>query len=182
MRRWISLVLTLVSGCAQIFGIEQTTGAPVQSDAAVDTPGIDTQTCFGGDARVIDPTYGHCYTLFLTAKTYAAARADCDLQGVHLARIANATENDIVSTLIGANGVAFLAGNDLGAEGTFLWDDGTVPVFTNWNTGEPNNGGGLYEEDCMVMTGVTGGRWDDRPCAPETNTVDGEYAYVCEHD
>ena len=45
-----------------------------------------------------------------------------------------------VNTWIGAS--------DLVTEGTFLWDDGSALLFTNWHTGEPNAGGSgaTYQE------------------------------------
>ncbi|CAI9534629.1 unnamed protein product, partial [Staurois parvus] len=52
--------------------------------------------------------------------------------------------------------------------GTWKWVDETVPTFTNWNRGEPNN----YDarEHCTEM--IAGG-WNDLDCG---NTID----YICE--
>ena len=55
-------------------------------------------------------------------------------------------------------------------------------VLTNWNTGEPNNGAGVYEEDCIVIHGMLAGKWDDRPCAPGGAAIEGVYPIVCERD
>lgn len=68
-----------------------------------------------------------------------------------------------------------LGANDLGAEGTFVWDDGTILEYMNWNTGSPDSGGGTVDEDCVVIDVAAGGGWDDRPCS-------GAFAFVCERE
>jgi len=172
------------SGCAQIAGLDETSA---RHDGSIDAPlvrrdaGIDTFMCSGGDVAMGEPNTGHCYTFYMTAMGRDAARSVCQAAGAHLARIESAIESTLIQNLIGAQTLAFLGGNDEGAEGTFVWDDGSQIVLTNWNTGEPNNGAGMFEEDCIVMSGPNGGRWDDRPCsAAITTLVPGEYPFVCE--
>ncbi|MEZ4239926.1 MAG: MopE-related protein [Myxococcota bacterium] len=60
-------------------------------------------------------------------------------------------------------------------EDDWRWADGTAPTWTNWRTGEPNNGfyGGVQhaEEDCVEVE-ITG-LWDDQDCADP-------HDYACE--
>jgi hypothetical protein len=171
-----------LGGCAQIFGLEATTGS---SDAQVDArPLPDAQACLGGDARSVDPATGHCYVFFATPMTRDAARSVCSGLGpaTRLASIQSASESAVITSLIGANN-ALIGGSDEVTEGTFIWEDGSPVLLTNWNAGEPNNAVGQFEEDCIVVLGSRGGVWNDVPCAPPpVPSVLGTYPFVCERD
>ena len=142
----------------------------------------DARRCTGGDSNVTDAS-GNCFILFKTAKTFNAAKAACVAINAHLAKIENATQNDLVATL-GAGYDMFLGATDVVTEGTFLWQDNTPLTFKMFHAGEPNNsGGGGYQEDCLVMAGLRtpADTWDDRPCTTGLAPVAaGSYAYVCE--
>lgn len=175
--------LLLASGCAQLFGLDETTApsTPVDGPAQSDGPPVDARVCAGGDARTTDPATGHCYILFVVPQIRDVARTTCSNLNGRLASVDSANENAVIAGLIGPND-AFLGGNDEAVEGTFVWDDGTSFLLTNWNTGEPNNALGMFEEDCIVMlnnTTAAPGKWDDRPCAPGPVGT-GSYAFVCE--
>ncbi len=184
MRAWL-LVLVNAIGCAQLLGIDETTSGNAVTDAGTDArrdaPLADARACTEGDARVTDPMTGACYSLFTTPHTRDEARTTCNALGggAMLATVQTGGENQLLTTLIGQTS-AFLGGNDELTEGAFKWDDGTDVVLTNWSTGEPNNGLGMFEEDCIVIHGTLAGKWDDRPCAPSAATVDGAYAFICE--
>ena len=191
--RWWCLVCLHAIGCAQLFGIEQTTSPPPQ-DGSIDGRPIDARkidapldaprVCAGGDARVSDPMTGACYMLFTGEKSRNDARTTCSGLGggAMLASVQSNAESQLLIALIGQSSV-FLGGSDELVEGSFKWEDGSAVVLTNWNTGEPNNGTGLLEEDCIVMHGMLAGKWDDRPCAPTSGTmVAGAYSFVCEQD
>ena len=67
----------------------------------------------------------------------------------------------------------WFAANDANYEGEWV-NDGIPLVYTNWATGEPNDG--VYGQDCaatnhQVQYGL--GRWDDAGC-------DQPFPYVCE--
>src|SRR5262249_28978064 len=151
----------------------------VGSDAASPP---DAQPCVGGDARAVDPATGACYVFFATPMTRDAARLACRNLGaaVRLASIQSASENAVILGLIGTNDV-FIGASDEVTEGTFVWDDGTPFSLTNWNAGEPNNGGGMFEEDCVEVLGSRNGVWNDIPCAPPPVGL-GSYPFVCERD
>ena len=184
MRAWC-LVAVCSTGCAQLAGIDETSARDAATDATVDARSdgtIDAAVCAGGDARVTDPMTGACYTFFMAPQSRNDARATCSGlgSGTSLASVQSAAENQLLATLVGA-GIAFVGGNDELTEGAFKWEDGSDVVLTNWNTGEPNNGAGTYEEDCIVINGALAGKWDDRPCAPGAG-IEGAYPFVCERD
>mmetsp|Transcript_8647 Transcript_8647/g.22038 ORF Transcript_8647/g.22038 Transcript_8647/m.22038 type:complete len:267 (-) Transcript_8647:248-1048(-) len=95
----------------------------------------------------------------------------------YLASINSQEENDfLVNELKNDHGYAtddqaWIGGNDMAEEGTFEWWDGYAAktvfygpgaksgVYSNWQTGEPNNNG---EEDCVGMNGH--GYWNDDNC------------------
>jgi lectin-like protein len=179
---WPVPTLLVLGGCAQIVGIETTQGRPdARIDAAMnDAPG--PPPCFGGDARGVDPVTGACYVFFATPMIRDAARSACRGLGAttRLASIQSASENALITNLVGTADV-FLGGSDEVTEGVFVWDDGTPVQLTNWNTGEPNNGAGQFEEDCIQLLGSRGGVWNDIPCAPPPVNL-GSYPFVCERD
>ena len=146
-------------------------------DAAIDGPPIDARPCPGAK----DPG-GTCFILVPGPKVAADAEADCVAMGGHLATIANAQENATVAALVASTPSAFLGASDVVTENTFQWTDGSALTYTNWRSGEPNNGGtgATYQEDCVVIQGLLGGVWDDRPCAPPPAGA-GSYAYVCSY-
>ena len=66
-----------------------------------------------------------------------------------------------------------------------MWDDGTPLGYSNWHTGEPNNGGSgaTYQEDCTIIAGArVGAQWDDRPCDASEVPNSGTFAYLCDID
>ncbi len=177
------LALLALGGCAQIFGLDATSQSTpdARPDAAVIRPD-GPPACTGGDARSVDPATGACYVFFATPMTRDAARTTCQGLGAatRLAGIQSVSENTLITTLIGTS-EAFLGGSDELVESSFVWDDGTPVQLTRWNTGEPNNGVGQFEEDCIVLLGALGGVWDDRPCAPPPVDT-GAYPFVCERN
>jgi hypothetical protein len=54
--------------------------------------------------------------------------------------------------------------NDQATEGLYTWPTGAVPLFTKWAPGQPDNGGGGPQEDCVRWR--SDATWDDTDCAP----------------
>ncbi|MAU93121.1 MAG: hypothetical protein CMJ93_02785 [Planctomycetes bacterium] len=110
-------------------------------------------------ATAINPNNGHPYAL-LGASDFAAAEAVAQDMGGHLVSITDLSENDWIRTQFGTvSGVSndfWLGYNDVLSEGNFVWSNGEVTNYENWNTGEPNNSG---NEDYVQMTST--GRWND---------------------
>lgn len=155
----------------------QTPDSGLTFDASLDAPPVDARPCPGAK----DPG-GTCFVLVTGPAVRADAEADCVAMGGHLATVRTAQENATLAALVATTPSAFLGATDAVTEGTFLWPDGSALTYTNWRTGEPNNGGPMatYEEDCVVIQGLLGGVWDDRPCAPPPVGA-GSYAYVCSY-
>ena len=165
MRLW-PYALLLVASCGVKLGQGNgdapdgsTTGAP------------DARSCMGG-AHVTDAN-GSCFVFFLGPKAQAGAAADCAAIGGHLAAITSAETNALVTTIL-SNKNTFIGATDAVTEGAFVWHDANPLTYTNWRTGEPNNGGGSAQEQCAIILGAENGKWDDRPCG-------NSYAYLCQY-
>ena len=185
----IAATAAVVLGCGARVGGDVVDAGDDAVDARADArPGIpdatplppDAAPCTGGNAHAVDGTT--CYEAFTAVpQTWADAQSICAGRGGALVRIDSDTENAIVTGLANGNR-AWIGGNDLTTEGTFLWTDGTTfaVTYTNWRTGEPNNGNGNFQEDCALIEAA--GTWYDRPCddAVAGATVPGSYNYVCE--
>jgi len=153
--------------------------APEFHDAPIDA-GIDARPCTGGDANAMDGT--SCLVFVKDAVDHDTAFAACAAMNARMVKIDSATTNAAVAKLA-AGSDTFIGATDTATEGTFVWDDGTPLVFTNFRTGEPNNGSGQYQEDCLVIEAskTPDDTWDDRPCAPVPNVGGGNYAYMCQY-
>jgi hypothetical protein len=140
----------------------------------------DARLCAGGDARAVDASTGSCFVYFAGPATYAEAEAACAAFGSSLAVIKSAATNAVVLSLVGQSD-AFVGATDLVQENAFRWHTGELVSagYSNWRSGEPNNGMGSYEEDCMIIEGSRGGTWDDRPCTRQGSGA-GAYPYVCQ--
>lgn len=138
---------------------------------------VDAVPCVAGDARVVDPASGHCYTLHLAGLAWQNAQDACVAlgPGTHLATIASQEENDVVFSIVGT-GRTWMGGSDSAAEGVWVWIDGTAWAYTKWRSGEPGNGGGgVPGEDCLEMASAGAGEWNDNECYVAAR-------YVCERD
>ncbi|HSD91110.1 MAG TPA: C-type lectin domain-containing protein [Kofleriaceae bacterium] len=157
------------------------TDAKIYRDAAVDSPPIG-RACTGGTAAMTAPD-GSCFVFVSTPVTYLQARAACQAMTAHLAYLKTAALDTAAEALIGAANT-WIGANDMATEGTFVWDDGSALVFTNWHTGEPNSGGtgATYQEDCVIIAGArVDKQWDDRPCDATEIATSGSFAYLCQY-
>ena len=135
--------------------------------------------CTGGDAHALAPD-GKCLEWFAGPAMWTDARTACEAAGGELASIPSAAVDGVAEPLCGTTDT-FTGGNDRGIEGTFVWLDGQPFTYTNWEAGEPSNGGGQYEEDCLVIAASRAAKgWDDRPCDASQVPNAGSYAYLCE--
>ena len=185
MRRAAIAVLAL-AGCDARLGSGGETadaGDPVDAkvwrDAGIDAP-VDARACVGGDIAMVAPD-GSCLVLVTTPRTYVDARAACTAMNAHLAYLKSAAVDLFAIAMVGERDV-FVGGSDRTAEGTFVWDDNSALVYTNWGTDEPNNGDGSYQEDCIVIAGLKiEKKWDDRPCDPTEVPTSGSFPYLCQY-
>ncbi|XP_022791510.1 CD209 antigen-like isoform X2 [Stylophora pistillata] len=104
------------------------------------------------------------------SKTWLQAQTFCRSLKGELVKINSAEENDFVWDLVKRQATSVwyvwigLKWNST-ANG-FYWYDHSVPVYNNWNTGEPN---GRASEPCGLMYGPSSapslhGRWNDATC------------------
>ena len=109
------------------------------------------------------PATATCYAAFDDeVTTFAAAQAACIAAGGHLATITSAGEQALVSSVQNPAQNPWIGGTDAAVEGTFTWLTGEAFAFTSFAPGEPDNGGGVTEQDCLDLT--TGGAWSDVAC------------------
>ena len=123
-------------------------------------------------ATVIDELVwnGHRYYL-ISENTASRAELEAQSLGGHLTAINTQQEHDFLWSTWGGNrgtGLGLWIGlTDRAAEGTWVWMNGDPVTFTNWASGEPNNGTGRYLEDFVNMDSrfSTSGKWNDVPDA-----------------
>ena len=115
----------------------------------------------GSMADITNPANGHRYLAY-QGTTWTASEAIAVSLGSHLVTIDNQAENDWIratfGNLLGVDRRIWIGFNDMALEGAFAWADGRSVTFTNWNPGEPNNGGA--GEDFAEFLG-SNGRWND---------------------
>jgi hypothetical protein len=108
---------------------------------------------------------GHAYELVANALNWDAARTAAATRtygGVagHLATITSAEEQSFINTTFGTSRQVWLGGvqsaDSPEPAAGFSWITGEAFSYTNWNGGEPNNGGGA--EDVIELTN---GVWND---------------------
>ncbi|MBM3403341.1 MAG: T9SS type A sorting domain-containing protein [Bacteroidetes bacterium] len=140
--------------------------------------------------RAISMSLGHFYEYisgainWTNANTAAAARTYFGLPG-YLATITSATENATCQSTASGNN-AWIGASDAASEGVWRWVTGPEagiqfwqgnwtgnPVngmYSNWNSGEPNNSGGVEHYGHIWNTGT----WNDY--LGGTNTISGYLA------
>jgi cysteine-rich repeat protein len=147
---------------------------------AADFPGAVAAGTFLGDCYLVfdlDPDIGCAEAEAETACTSLAQEGSA-----HLASLGSGAENDFVRDLASAAGVqvTWIGLDDLTAEGTYSWTDGTAFAYANWAAGEPTDADADPDDpnDCVSVDTEPAspgyGWWDDRPPG---STV----PYVCEY-
>jgi hypothetical protein len=115
------------------------------------------------------------FHLRTTVRTWQAAKQACADEGMTLASVFSAEEDQQINALVN-NQVEFvwLGGNDVASEGNWVWDASgeSIGPYTNWANNEPNNEGGI--EHVMLK--------DFRPNPPAWVDAKDFYerAYVCQ--
>ncbi|XP_071955735.1 alpha-N-acetylgalactosamine-specific lectin-like [Antedon mediterranea] len=131
------------------------------------------------------PYLNNCYRIFAEKVTWGTAESKCRnwAPHAHLVSIRNTDENHFVSRLwnTATHGLTttdsvtsyWIGLTDSTHEGRFLWSDGnSLPTYTNWDSGEPNNYKG--REDCVSVWDKNNSqeKWNDIPCS-------FRHGYVC---
>ncbi len=109
----------------------------------------------------------HYYeAVFNSSVTWIQARDAAIAAGGHLATITSAEENAFVWSLCGS-GLLFLGGyqsfSASSPSSDWAWVTGEAWSYTNWNAGEPNDGGGFDESDHseQYLEMYSSGVWND---------------------
>jgi C-type mannose receptor len=103
-----------------------------------------------------------CYQYFDTVQDWNTASTSCINNNGWLVTIHNLEENNYLYYNSIQSSSYWIGYNDVAAEGTFVWANGDSSIYTNWNSGEPNN----YEnnQDCTTLGGNHLSKWDDGGC------------------
>ena len=140
-------------------------------------------------APIYDPVNNLTYVRDATARTWNDAQAAAVAQGGNLARVRDAGANEAIRAA--SNGGGWIGATDQAVEGDWRWSNNNdqfwqglaanatppgMPVggrYTNWNGGEPNDGGDWGDEGCVELR--SDGRWNDTSCGDWKH-------YLCEYD
>ncbi|XP_073506996.1 uncharacterized protein [Phyllobates terribilis] len=107
-----------------------------------------------------------CYFFSASHQSWGNSQKECSKRDSSLLILKSNMELDTLRPLTGNK--RFWIGLRRGNGDTWLWVDGTIAAYTNWNKGEPNNV--AQREHCTEM--ITGG-WNDLDC---DKTID----YICQ--
>ncbi|XP_067221743.1 ladderlectin-like [Chanodichthys erythropterus] len=117
-----------------------------------------------------------CFKFYSQAVDWITAERNCQSLDANLASVHNKLENDFLLSLLPSSSTrSWLGGHDGEEEGQWMWSDGTVYDYTNWNSGEPNNGLGGGVENCLEISYASTRFWNDTPCS-------SQISYICVTD
>ncbi|MEQ2273283.1 hypothetical protein XENORESO_002079, partial [Xenotaenia resolanae] len=88
----------------------------------------------------------------------------CKNMSSHMLIINDNEEQQFVRNAISKKGYFWLGLTDKEEENVWKWVDGTIPVFTNWKPGQPDNWthGHANGEDCAGL--IQNANWNDFYC------------------
>jgi hypothetical protein len=164
------------------------TDTDTDSDTDTDTDS-DTDTDTDTDVGCKDGETHERESFEYTFCPHAAERADADAvcakAGWQLVYVSDAAENGWLLDTADAQptfdsnddeALRWIGLNDIDKDGTWVWDDGSTPKYTNWSPGAKDED---PERDCATLVVDTSnpkntpnGSWHPKGC-------DSPYAYVC---
>jgi hypothetical protein len=173
----LAVLLLLVAGCGEDDGPSGPTGCP---------------------SGTVEWDNGHCYQAVLApGVSWDDAQAECVGRGGHLVTITSDEENAFVFSLVSGdtafwyldalnNGLgpwlgAYQPDGSAEPDGGWRWVTDEPFVYTNWETGQPDEGGGGSQNRLRFfkLGGLMGDRWDD---GESDNPPAHRTGYVFEHD
>ena len=122
------------------------TSTPMVSEVVAAAPPTPLPNSFEGTALPVGSVSfrDHYYLAVLELMTWAAAAAYAESIGGHLVTVGDDAENRFLVNLAQERGSPhnfWIGLSDQVQEGIFLWVNGESSIYSNWNTGEPNNAG-----------------------------------------
>ncbi len=153
-------------------GLDNDCSGQVDDGAGCDCGGLSA-----GDVHQAWFVNGRSLLFCGQAQDHTGAYNTCDSFGYHLVSIGDEPQNNLIVAEANAGFVKaapdwYIGYDDIEAEGTFVWDDGTTTTWTNWFGVEPDDEPG--DADCAVLELATG-TWADVAC-------ESTHAFVCESD
>eukprot|EP01083_Nonionella_stella_P171713 587189_1 len=109
--------------------------------------------------------------------TWFGAKLYCEQLNSSLASVQSSEENtELTDLCLSASSLyCFIGLNDLSVEGQYEWVDATIYSYSNWNPGQPEDGGATgVSQDCTVLATGDKTGWHDTWCDKEYN-----YAFIC---
>jgi hypothetical protein len=139
---------------------------------------LDEPTCPAGcDGVVLN---GRSYMACAQGATWSEAEVLCQAQEMHLIRIDDEAENNVMVELArGLGSYVWLGGSSLISAGSYAWLDGTDfyadgaavdGVYHNFEPGQPVEDAG---RNCVQLHDSANGPWSNAPCSDVK-------PYVCE--
>ena len=151
---------------------------PLLTDAT--THSCDPWGSYGLVHVLSDGSSDICYIFVNETKTWTDAQATCKARHGYLAEPKTSEQNSTISGRIlpryHPDTSVWLGATDMTSEGSWKWATSKTPVsdgLTNWNPGQPDDGGASHDEDCMVFDETTK-HWDDIHCA------NNKRAFICQ--
>ncbi|XP_033756327.1 perlucin-like [Pecten maximus] len=112
-----------------------------------------------------------CYTIPHVKSDWSQATVVCKEMNSHLLEIEDAAEESFIRGFLSLHwrtyspALFWVGGNDILEEGYWEWASGKTMTYTNWDDGEPSNGGSDdNNEHCLAMDQDAAWKWHDQEC------------------
>ena len=151
--------------------LEQIQKIPGPSISSTETPARAVAAAPLPSVRSLEKVFqGHTYRFVPEKRSWHLAKASAEKAGGYLVVIESAKENDFVASLVreAGGGVpmeTWIGLSNDNESGQWTWVTGQKLDYANWNTGEPNNAGGVENFAQLGKPTLTEpeemGRWND---------------------
>ena len=171
----LAVMITVLGGCGSADRSEDYDKTPPLIDPSVPT---NSGTACAPTAATQAQSGDTVYYRYTSAKTWTAAKADCEAMGGRLAVPTSASVNSTIKGInAGASQFIGIYQSTSSASPSSGWQTivGVAANYANWRSGEPNDYPSAAEdnqENCVEM--ASDGGWNDAGCSSGTR------AYVCE--
>ncbi|KAM4557241.1 collectin-12 [Fundulus diaphanus] len=143
-----------------------TTERPKSSMSRQDQPLAAVSTAMPGCPPEFRMFGSSCYYFSSSSQrlNFNEANKFCKNMSSHMLIINNIEEQQFIRNSISKKGFFWLGLTDKEEENVWKWVDGTIPVFTNWKPGQPDNWthGHANGEDCAGL--INNANWNDFYC------------------